>query len=49
MIALDPMQRGRALWFPLRLRELTVSVEDPVRLLAELRRTGTNGGVRAGR
>ncbi len=35
-IELDPLQPGRVLGFPLRLRQLSVSVADPDALLAEL-------------
>jgi hypothetical protein len=41
-LAIEPAARARALGYPVRLRELTVSVDDPDALVAEL------GPVRAG-
>lgn len=41
-LAVEPPSRARALGFPIRLRELIVSVDDPDAVVAEL------SGVRAG-
>ena len=35
-VAIDPPAPARVLGFPIRLRELTVSVEDPEAVIAEL-------------
>lgn len=36
LLRFDPPTRGRVLGFPVRVRELTVSVEDPTRVVALL-------------
>jgi hypothetical protein len=40
-VALDPPQRGYTLGFPIRLRQLMVSVDDPQALAEALRPTST--------
>jgi hypothetical protein len=35
-ITLDPVQRGRVMWVPVRLRELIVNVDDPDALESSL-------------
>ena len=37
VLDLDPLQRARVVGFPVRLRQLLVSVDDPERLAARLR------------
>lgn len=39
-LTLDPRQYGRCLGFPLRLRELTLSLDDPTGFIGVLNRTG---------
>ena len=39
-LTLDPRQRGRCLGFPLKLRELTVSLDDPAGFIDLLQDTG---------
>ena len=40
-VAIDPPAPARVLGFPIRLRELIVSVEDPDAVIAELRPPGS--------
>jgi hypothetical protein len=39
-LTLDPRQRGRCLGFPLRLREVTLSLDDPAGFIEVLHGTG---------